>query len=151
MKNIRKPLWFGLAAILVTVGLLSTKASALTVAEIKARTHIVNLEAMPVWFQPNQPIDFVVSVKYDGGTQDGFDVGVFHEGRLVGWAGNKRFNTGMNTFRVRDPNFRGDPGAYIVKIKFRGDVFTQKRFMTQRREVRRQYFTINPAAPFPTH
>jgi len=149
MNTIRKSLWLGVAAMLVAVGLLSTKASALTVAEIKARTHITNLEASPLWFRNGQPIDFVVSVKYDGGTQDGFLVGVFHEGRLVGWAGNKRFNRGMNTFRVRDANFRGDPGAYIVKIKFRGDVFTQKSFRTHKREIKRTYFTINPAHPFP--
>lgn len=123
-------------------------AQALTEAEIMKATHIVNLEAQPVWFRPGQPIDFIATIKYDGGTQDGFDIGVFHEGRLVGWEMNKRLNSGMNTFKLRDPDFRGDPGGYIVKVRFKGKVFTEKRFGT-RTHCPVTYFTIDPAAAPP--
>jgi len=90
-------------------------------------------------------IDFIVTIKYDGGTQDGFDVGVFHEGRQVGWEMNQRFNTGMNTFKVHDRNFKGDPGGYIVKLRFKGKVFTERRFATRTHRI----FTIDPKAPPP--
>jgi len=120
-------------------------AMALTDQEIKSRTHIVNLEAQPVWFKPGQPIDFIVSIKYDGGTQDGFDVGIFHEGRLVGWKSNQRFNSGMNTFKLHDANFKGDPGGYIVKLRFKGREFTEKRFSSRSHCM----FTIDPRATAP--
>ena len=96
-----------------------------------------------MWFRVGQPIDFVVTVRYDGGTQDGFDVGVFHEGRLVGWEMNKRFNSGMNTLKLRDANFRGDPGDFIVKIRFKGNVFTEKKFATRSHQVPTLIFTID--------
>ncbi|MBM4295903.1 MAG: hypothetical protein FJ126_13515 [Deltaproteobacteria bacterium] len=133
--------------IIVLIVLLAIPAAALalTEAEIKARTHIVNLEAEPEWFRPGQPINFIVTLRYDGGAHGGFDVGVFHEGRLVGWEMNKRLNTGMNTFRLHDPHFQGDPGAYIVKVRFNGKVFTQKKFGTKRA----CKFTINPKAAVP--
>lgn len=132
-----------------------TPSQALTEAEIKAATTIVNLEAMPVWFKSQQPIDFVVTVNYKGGTQDGFDVGVFHRGRLVGWEMNKRFNTGNNTFKLRDskfatdPGFKGDPGVYIVKLRFKGKIFREKVFAT-RWHCPVIYFTIDPKATPPT-
>ncbi len=120
-------------------------SQALTEQEIMRATQIINLEAQPVWFGPNQPIDFIVTVRYNGGTQDGFDVGIFHENRLVGWEMNKRFVGGMNTFKIHDKNFRGDPGAYIVKIRFKGKVFTQKIFATKSL----CKFTIDPTAAPP--
>ena len=133
-----------LITISVVVMLFPTPSQALTDAEIKAATHIVNLEATPLWFRAGQPIDFVVTIKYDGGTQSGFDVGVFHEGRLVGWQMNKRLNRGMNTFKLRDPNFKGDPGDYIVKVKFKGSVFTEKKFATRSHQIPTYIFTIDP-------
>jgi len=120
-------------------------SQALTDQEIMKATHIVNLEAQPVWFRPAQPIDFIATIKYDGGTQDGFDVGVFHGPRLVGWETNKRLNTGMNTFKLHDANFKGGPGHYLVKVKFKGKVFTQKQFMTRSHCI----FTIDPKAAPP--
>lgn len=96
----------------VAVMSAATISMALTDKEGMRRPHIVNLEAQPLWFRPGQSVDFVVSIKYDGGTQDGFDVDGFHERRLVGWATNQRFNNSMNTFRLRAANFRGDPGGF---------------------------------------
>ncbi|NLI80435.1 MAG: hypothetical protein GX443_01945 [Deltaproteobacteria bacterium] len=110
-----------------------------------ARTRIVNLEAQPVWFRAGQSIDFLITVQYDGGTQDGFDVGVFHEGRLVGWAMNQRLQGGMNTFQLRDAHFRGDPGAYIVKLRFGGRVLAERRFNSHSHCI----FTLDPRAPLP--
>jgi hypothetical protein len=99
--------------------------------KIMKRTHIVNLETQPLWFRPGHPIDFIVTIQYDGGTDDGFDVGVFHEGRLVGWETNQRLKHGTNAFRLQDANFTGDPGGYIVRLRFEGKVFTEKRFATR--------------------
>jgi hypothetical protein len=124
-----------------------TSSQAATAAEIMKWTNIVNLEAMPLWFQAGKPIDFVVTVKYDGGTQDGFDVGVFHKGRLVGWEMNKKFNNGPNTFKLRDNNFKGDPGAYIVKLRYKGKIFKEKTFATRAHCI----FTIDPKAVPPAH
>jgi len=133
--------------IFAIVVLLAIPAAALAqpLAEIKARTHIVNLEAEPEWFRAGQPINFIVTIRNDGGPLGGFDVGVFHEGRLVGWEMNKTLQPGRNTFRLHDPHFKGDPGAYLVKLRFNGKEFTHKRFETQRA----CKFTINPKAPLP--
>ena len=120
-------------------------AQALSDQEIMMATQIVNLEAQPVWFGPAQPIDFIVTVKYGGGTQDGFDVGVFHGNRVVGWEMNKRFDGGMNTFKLHDANFRGEPGGYIVKIRYKGRIFTEKTFVTKSH----CSFTIDPRATAP--
>ena len=120
-------------------------AQALSDHEIMRATQIVNLEAQPVWFGPAQPINFIVTVKYGGGTQDGFDVGVFHGNRVVGWEMNKRFNGGMNTFKLHDANFRGEPGGYIVKIRYKGRIFTEKTFVTKSH----CSFTIDPRATAP--
>jgi hypothetical protein len=122
---------------------------ALTPNEIRAATRIVNLEGKPVWFRSGQPIDFVATVRYDGGTQDGFDVGVFHEGRLVGWVLNKRLNGGLNTFVLRDQDFRGDAGDYVVKVRFHGEIFTEKRFTTRRHQIPVYFHTLDPGAPLP--
>ncbi|MEM3112727.1 MAG: hypothetical protein ABIL70_09745 [candidate division WOR-3 bacterium] len=130
------------------LSLTTPSVQALTEEEVMRATHIINLEAQPIWFRPGQPIDFIVTIKYDGGTQDGFDIGVFHEGRLVGWEMNKRLNRGENTFKLQDRNFRGDPGGYIVKVKFKGKEFLQKRFTT-RTHCPVVYYTINPTAPPP--
>jgi hypothetical protein len=124
---------------------IPTLSQALTAQEIMRATHIVNLEAQPLWFKARQPIDFIVTIKYDGGTQDGFDVGVFHEGRLVGWEMNKRFNHGMNTFKLHDSNFRGGRGDYIVKVRFKGTIFREKKFITRSNCI----FTIDPKATPP--
>jgi hypothetical protein len=124
---------------------LPSLSQALTDKEIMDATQIINLEAIPIWFRPGQPIDFIVTLKYGGGPQDGFDVGVFHEARVVGWETNKRLNTGMNTFRLHDLNFKGDPGAYIVRVKFKGKIFREKRFATRPSCM----FTIDPKAPPP--
>jgi hypothetical protein len=113
--------------------------------KIMRATQIVNLEAQPVWFGLSQPIDFVVTVKYNGGAQDGFDVGVFHGGRVVGWEMNNRFNGGMNTFKLHDANFRGEPGDYIVKSRYKGRIFTEKTFVTKSH----CSFTIDPRATPP--
>jgi hypothetical protein len=140
-----------LAIFMVSITLLMfapAQSQAATPAEIKAWTNIVNLEALPVWFKPGQPIDFVATVKYDGGTQDGFDVGVFHKNRLVAWEMNKRFNRGMNTFKVRDMNFKGDPGEYIVKLRFKGVIFKEKKFITKFHCLT-PIFTIDPKATPP--
>lgn len=134
-------------AMLMVLMFVPAISQALTDQEIMRATHIVNLEALPVWFNPGQPIDFVATIKYDGGTQDGFDVGVFHAGRLVGWEMNKRLNSGMNTFKLHDANFRGGPGAYIVKVRFKGRVFTEKPFATRTH----CWFTIDPKAGPPGH
>jgi hypothetical protein len=117
-------------------------SQALSDQEIMRATQIINLEAQPVWFGPSQPIDFVVTVRYNGGTQDGFDVGVFHGGRVVGWEMNKRFSGGMNTFRIHDANFRGESGGYIVKLRYKGRIFTEKTFVTKSH----CSFTIDPRA-----
>jgi hypothetical protein len=129
-----------IAAMLIVITLVPGVSQALTDAEIMRATHIINLDAQPVWFKPGQPIDFVATIKYDGGTQDGFDVGVFHGGRLVGWETNKRLNSGMNTFKLHDANFKGGPGAYIVKVRFKGRIFTEKEFITRSHCM----FTIDP-------
>ncbi len=132
-------LWFwGLMALSLILLSFPAGSKALTEQEIMAAAHIVNLEANPEWFRRGQPVDFIVKIRYDGGVQDGFDVGVFHEGRLVGWEANKRLHHGMNTFRLHDPGFQGDPGHYIVRLRFRGVVFQEKRFKTS------AYFTISP-------
>jgi len=141
-----KRITFLLAILLTVFMFIPVTSQALTDQEIMARTHIVNLEAQPVWFKPGQPIDFVATVKYDGGTQDGFDVGVFHEGREVGWVANQRLNKGMNTFKLHDANFRGGPGGYAVKVKFKGKTFTQKRFAIR---LHRSMSTIDPKAAPP--
>lgn len=157
MKNIRKSLWSGLAAILVTVGLLSTNASAqtptpLSLAKFKAALVIVNLEASPQWFRQGQQVDFIVTLKLNasaGTYADGVDVSVWHRNGTtpVAFKENQRLNLGLNTFRMTDANFKGDPGAYVVKVRYhQGDVAT-KLFATQKRVV--TYYTINPAAPFP--
>jgi hypothetical protein len=109
---------------------------------IMSATHIVNLEANPKWFKPDQPIDFIVTIRNDGLPLDGFDVGVFHEGRLVGWETNKRLKNGINTFKLRDRRFTGDRGDYIVKVRFKGSIFKEKRFATRPFRM----FTIDPAA-----
>jgi len=105
--------------------------------------HIANLEANPEWFRRGQPVDFQVTIRYDGFAQGGFDIGVFHEGRLVGWEMNKRLHPGINAFRLHDRFFKGDPGDYIVKVRFRGRVLKEKRFKTH------AYFTINPERRLP--
>jgi hypothetical protein len=132
-------------AMLVVLMLMPVLSQALTDQEIMRATHIVNLDAQPVWFKPGQPIDFVATIRYDGGTQDGFDVGVFHGGRLVGWETNKRLNSGMNTFKLHDANFKGGPGAYIVKVRFKGKIFTEKQSITRSHCI----FTIDPKAAPP--
>jgi len=71
--------------------------------------------------------------------------GVFHGTRLVGWEMEERFNSGMNTFKLRDANFKGGPGHYIVKVRFKGKVFTQKQFITRSHCI----FTIDPKAAPP--
>jgi len=113
--------------------------------KIMKRTHIVNLEAQPIWFRPGQPIDFVATVENEGGSQDGFDVGVFHEGRLVGWETSQRLDHGMNTFRLQDAQFKGDPGGYIVRLRFDGKVFAEKKFAARSQCA----FTIDPEAAPP--
>ncbi len=142
----KRPISIGVAVILL-LAVMSVAAISMARSDkkIKKRTQIVNLEAQPVWFGPGRPIDFIVSVQNDGGTQDGFDVGVFHEGRLVGWETNQRLEHGMNTFRVHDAHFQGDPGGYIVRLRFNGDVFTEKKFATRSHCV----FTIDPEAARP--
>jgi hypothetical protein len=134
-------------AMLMVLMFVPAISQALTDQEIMRATHIVNLEAQPLWFNPGQPIDFIATIRYDGGTQDGFDIGVFHKARLVGWETNKRLNSGMNTFKLHDANFRGDPGAYIVKVRFKGRIFTEKQFATRTHCL----FTIDPKAAPPGH
>jgi hypothetical protein len=141
MSKFMKKLIF-LSVVSLFLVLSPIMSQALTEQEIMRATQIVNLEAQPVWFGPNQPIDFVVTVKYNGGTQDGFDVGVFHGSRLVGWEMNKRFVGGINTFRIHDANFRGEPGGYVVKLRFKGREFTAKSFATKSH----CSFTIDPRA-----
>lgn len=113
--------------------------------EVVRVTHLVNLEARPKWFQPGQPIDFLITLRFDEGHQDGFDIGVFHEGRLVGWETNRRLNEGMNTFKIHDRHFKGEPGDYIVQVRFRGQIIKEKRFVTRSRD---GFFTIDPKAKF---
>ena len=72
MERITKRLMMSL--LVATSIFIPVVSQALTDQEIMQRTHIVNLEAMPLWFRPGQPIDFVATIKYDGGTQDGLDV-----------------------------------------------------------------------------
>jgi hypothetical protein len=120
-------------------------AGARSFDDVVRATQLVNLEANPKWFQPGQPIDFLVTLKFEDSRQDGFDIGVFHEGRLVGWEMNRRLNEGMNTFRIRDRHFRGDPGAYIVQVRFRGRIIKEKRFFTRSEG---GFFTIDPRAKF---
>lgn len=139
----KKTLMVIIALILVAFPVVS---SAQILGDVKARTHILNLESKPLWFQSGQPVDFVVTIRYDSFIpQGGFDVGVFHEGRVVGWELNKTLHPGKNTFRLRDANFTGDPGNYTVRIRFAGDIFTEKRFATRRV----CGFTLDPkASPF---
>jgi hypothetical protein len=138
MKKIARLGLAGFIALFMVLLFSAAGSQALTEMEIMAATRIVNLEANPEWFRRRQPVDFQVTIRYDGPPQDGFDVGVFHEGRLVGWEMHKILQPGMNTFRLHDRHFKGDPGDYIVKIRFRGRVFQEKRFKTS------AYFTINP-------
>lgn len=157
MKNIRKSLWSGLAAILVTVGLLSTNASAqtptpLSLVKFKAALQIVNLEASPVWFNQGQRIDFVVTLKLNvspGVYADGVDVSVWHKNGAtpVAFKENQRLNPGLNTFRMTNADFRGDPGAYRVKVVYRSAHVTHRDFATRKKIV--TWYTIDPAAPFP--
>jgi len=60
-------------------------------------------------------------------------------------------NRGANTFRVQDNNFRGEAGAYIVQLRFKGQVFTQKNFATRVHQVMvpTNTFTIDPTAAPP--
>lgn len=157
MKNIRKSLWSGLAAILVTVGLLSTNASAqtptpLSLAKFKAALVIDNLEASPQWFRQGQQVDFIVRLKLNasaGTYADGVDVSVWHINATtpVAYKENQRLNPGMNTVRMTDANFQGHPGHYVVKVRYhQGDV-AKKDFATQSKVV--TWYTLNPHAHFP--
>ena len=103
---------------------------------------IANLEAIPRWFVPGQPIDFVARINNNGPAAAGFDIGIFHEGRLVGWEMDKTLAPGPNKFKVRDHGFTGDAGAYIVRIRRAGHILDEKRFVTNRLPDGR--FTINP-------
>jgi hypothetical protein len=135
--------WFFLAA--GTLFMFCLQAPAQSFEEIVRGTHLVNLEANPKWFQAGQPIDFLVTLRFDEGRQGGFDIGVFHEGRLVGWETNRRLNEGMNTFKIRDRHFKGEGGDYLVRVKFQGRVIKEKRFVTRSQ----QFYTIDPGARFP--
>lgn len=104
---------------------------------------VVDLEALPVRFVPRRPIDFAVKIQNRGPASAGFDVGIFHEGRLVGWQTNKALNPGVNVFRVRDDGFTGDPGSYIVKVRRAGRIIDEKRFTTRR--VNALLFTLEPS------
>jgi hypothetical protein len=129
----------------MSLGVLSPSlAPAQPYQGIAAATHIANLEAHPKYFAPGQPIDFVVAIRYDGSPLEGFDVGVFHEGRLVGWLTNLRLNPGMNTFKLHDRHFTGDPGDYIVRLRYRGTILHERRFKTRSQKM----YTIDPTAPF---
>ena len=108
---------------------------------------ILNLEASPKWFGRGQPIDFVAKIDNKGLLAQGFDIGVFHEGRQIAWEMNKSLATGTNTFRVRDVGFSGDPGYYIIKVRKEGVVISEKRFRTYKLADGR--YTLDPAAPPP--
>lgn len=131
----------GLMAITLLTASSPSSAQSFISDLIISATHIVNLEADPKWFRSNQSIDFIVTIRNDGLPLHGFDVGVFHEGRLVGWKTNKRLDNGINTFKLRDKRFRGERGDYIVKVRYRGSIFKQKRFKTKTRRM----FTIERA------
>lgn len=106
---------------------------------------ISNLEASPVFFMPKKPIDFVVTIQNRGSAgASGFDVGIFHEGRLVAWEMNKGLNPGTNVFKVRDNAFAGDPGSYIVKVRRAGRIIDEKGFATYRKGFMALY-TLDPS------
>jgi hypothetical protein len=92
---------------------------------------IGNMEASPVRFTPGQPIQFVMIINNTGPVLAEADVGVFHEGRLVGWERNKVLNPGSNVFRIQDAAFPGGPGNYIVSVRHRGHTIAERRFMTR--------------------
>lgn len=106
---------------------------------------IANLEASPAFFMPKKPIDFVVKIQNRGSISGtGFDVGIFHEGRLVAWEMNKALNPGTSVFKVRDNGFTGDPGSYIVKIRRAGHIIDEKNFATYRKGFTALY-TLDPS------
>jgi hypothetical protein len=106
---------------------------------------IVNLESDPLFFVATKPIDFVVKILNKGpASASGFDVGIFHEGRLVAWETGKVLNPGENTFRVRDDGFTGDPGNYIVKVRRAGHVIDEKAFATYKKGFN-TLFTLDPS------
>lgn len=106
---------------------------------------IVNLEASPAFFMPKKPIDFVVKIQNRGSVgASGFDVGIFHEGRLVAWEMSKGLNPGANVFKLQDNAFTGDPGSYIVKVRRGGRIIDEKAFATYRKGFTALY-TLDPS------
>lgn len=94
----------------------------------KPVARISDLEAVPVRFVPGRPIDFIVKISNSGGHGYDFDIGVFHEARLVGWTNRIEIPRGVSTFRLKDDQFTGEPGAYVVKLRQRGDTVDERRF-----------------------
>jgi hypothetical protein len=140
VERIVRFLTISLIAGALIMAFAASPSPALAQDAVTAATHIVNLEAKPKVFRPEQPIDFVVNIRYDGAPHGGFDVGVFHEGRLVGWEMNKTLRPGVNVFKLHDKFFRGDPGDYVVKVRLNGVVFKEKRFKTRAFRA----FTLDP-------
>ncbi len=140
----QRRVWFltMMAAFLLAAGLFPGTSPAQGYRDFRGRTQIVNLEAKPKWFKPGDAIEFLVAIRHDGDRDDGFDIGVFHEGRLVGWERNQRLNSGINTYRLRDRNFTGEPGDYIVRLLHRGRVLQERRFKARRDCL----FTIDPTS-----
>ena len=144
MQKARRKLILSLFLAVCFLVMFSPQVQAFHFDEVVRATYLVNLEARPKWFEAGQPIDFLVTLRFDLRSLDGFDIGVFHEGRLVGWERNRRLKEGMNTFKIHDRHFQGEPGAYIVRVKFHGRIIKEKRFVTRSQ----QLFTIDPRARF---
>lgn len=94
----------------------------------RPQVRISNLEARPVTFVPGRPIDFMVKISNSGGHGYGFDIGVFHEARLVGWIKGAEVPRGVSNFRLQDDGFTGDSGSYIVRVRHRGDFVEERKF-----------------------
>lgn len=110
-------------------------------SQIANRIHIDNIEATPQWFKMGEPVDFKVNIRYDGEAEENIDVFVYHENREVGSdTSNRRFQHGPNIFRLRDKNFKGDPGAYIVKVRHNNRDVVMRKFTTLFSS-----YTIDPA------
>ena len=159
MKNIRMSLWFGLAAMLVTVSFLATNASAqtavpLTAAKLKANLVIIGLRAntsrSDAWFIEGDRVGFTVNLRLNHDSfADGVDIGVYHNNgsQPIAYKENQRLYPGQNEYGMELTTFRGDPGGYVVKVRYHSADVATKLFATRKKVV--TYYTIDPFAPFP--
>jgi hypothetical protein len=92
---------------------------------------VAALEALPTAFSPGQPINFLIQINNLGATVEGVNVGIFHGGRLVGWENGKTLSEGPNAFSIKDNDFKGDRGGYIVRVVHQGTVVAEREYATK--------------------